>query len=372
MAEKKNQHFVPQYYFRNFSIDKKSINIILKGNGKTIQNAPIKGQCSKNNFYGDIEIEDMFSKIEAQHSHILKKLIAIDSLHDFWSYYNDFDIDNDNIQINPDILVLLQLILFQKNRTEFELRRANHSFSHIAKELFTATCEKNRKEGLLKYRDKFDIKVDQTETILILIRNAFNATPAILDLGIYLIKNRTDTKYVFSDSPVVMYNKAYHDIKEIGVLGLQSPGLLIFFPISTDTCILLIDEIKYFGDLIGKNFFELTNKNDVDSLNKLQLHNSLNTVYFSDYNDKKYVNQLWRQQKNNFVNNLSSVKIKRFVHPPTYEEKEFMFVHTQQIPYSLNLSFLYPVDLSNEQVLPIYRNKELIDFVKNTRDAENN
>ena len=79
MANKKNQHYVPQFYFKFFSKNKKSINILLKNNGQIIPNASIKAQCSKNNFYGSQELEDMFSSLEGEYSQVLRDLTELNN-----------------------------------------------------------------------------------------------------------------------------------------------------------------------------------------------------------------------------------------------------------------------------------------------------
>ncbi len=67
MAERLNQHYVPQFYFRHFAKNPRTIGTLLLRDGRLIANASIKGQCSKKNFYGSKELEDDFSQIEAQH-----------------------------------------------------------------------------------------------------------------------------------------------------------------------------------------------------------------------------------------------------------------------------------------------------------------
>ena len=66
MADRKNQHFVPQYYFRFFSENARHISAILKKDGRFIENAPIKGQCATDNFYGSKELESIFSQMGAK------------------------------------------------------------------------------------------------------------------------------------------------------------------------------------------------------------------------------------------------------------------------------------------------------------------
>ncbi len=68
MSDRVNQHFVPKFYFRNFSADGHSVCSLLLKDGRVIPRSPIKSQCSRNNFYGSKEIEELFSKLEMSHS----------------------------------------------------------------------------------------------------------------------------------------------------------------------------------------------------------------------------------------------------------------------------------------------------------------
>ena len=371
MANKKNQHFLPQYFFKNFSSNKKTINLIIRGSGKVIKNASIKGQCSKSYFYGTEEIEDLFSIIEGNDSQVLKKIIQIDSLENLQKYINNYDsIKHSNIAINPEMLALFQIILFQRSRTEFAAKQTSTIFSKMIKEIFISYLKAKEETEVLKYADGIDILMDERETVLMLIKLAFESTPAILDLGIYVLKNKTKREFIFSDSPVVFYNRAYKDIKKHGCLGLQSPGLLIIFPISPNTCLILIDEQKYYGDLIGANYFELKNEFDIDSLNKLQLHHSLNSIYFSDNLSDQYVKRIWKQQRNAFVDLFG--RFQNLYPIDQYEQRnsEILHIYQEQIPFEMNLSFLKSVDLSNERMIKNYRNKELIEMMEEMKNFD--
>lgn len=369
MANKKNQHFLPQYFFKNFSTNKKTINLILRKSGKIIKNASIKNQCSKSYFYGAGDIENLFAVLEGDQSKILRKIIQIDSFESWQRYKNDFDpVKHKDIGINPEMLALLQIILFQRSRTEFAAKQMSTSFSKMAKEIFISHLKAKEETEILKYIDFVDISVDEKDTVLMLIKSAFEFTPAILDLGIYILKNITSREFIFSDSPVVFYNRAYKDIKKHGCLGLQSPGLLIIFPISPNTCLLLVDEKKYYGDLIGKGYFEIKNEFDIDSLNKLQLHHSLNSIYCSDNLSEQYIKKIWKQQKNSFVDLFGRFQNLDSVDQYGKKNGEILHMYEEQIPFEMNLSFLKSVDLSNERIIPNHRNKELIEIMEEMKN----
>ena len=76
MPEYKNQHYVPQFQFRQFSNDGKGIFIY---NLKTKQKiwGSIKNQCSEDYFYSkNGKVETIFSELESMTLEILKKIMA--------------------------------------------------------------------------------------------------------------------------------------------------------------------------------------------------------------------------------------------------------------------------------------------------------
>jgi hypothetical protein len=80
MAEHKNQHYVSQFYLKNFSSDRKTIGTLILSSNKFIENAPIKNQCSKDNFYQDKNYEIALSELEADTSVIFDKIMNKEDL----------------------------------------------------------------------------------------------------------------------------------------------------------------------------------------------------------------------------------------------------------------------------------------------------
>jgi Protein of unknown function (DUF4238) len=74
MSSRKNHHYVPQFYFRYFSQDGRSICALTISTGKTLPKAPIKSQASKSWFYGNDEIEAALGEIEGACSASLRAL----------------------------------------------------------------------------------------------------------------------------------------------------------------------------------------------------------------------------------------------------------------------------------------------------------
>jgi len=77
MAERANQHYVPQFYFRQFTFGERNIHALLTKTGRLIFNASIKGQCAGHNFYGSKDLESLYSKLEARHRAAFAHLMEI-------------------------------------------------------------------------------------------------------------------------------------------------------------------------------------------------------------------------------------------------------------------------------------------------------
>ena len=103
MVQGKNQHYVSQFYFRQFSSDGKSVYMYnLKRN--LCRSVKFKDQCSKNYFYSkNPKIEETFSHLEGLSAASLQKIIKSKSL---------FNLSSDELNH------LKSHILFQDGRTK--------------------------------------------------------------------------------------------------------------------------------------------------------------------------------------------------------------------------------------------------------------
>ena len=73
----KNQHYVPQFYQRYFSIDNKNIGAYVVSSDKNIPSAPIKSQSSGDYFYSEnMKIEHALGKMEELSKSVIDKIIA--------------------------------------------------------------------------------------------------------------------------------------------------------------------------------------------------------------------------------------------------------------------------------------------------------
>ena len=79
MASNKNQHFVPRCYLASFSHEgaSKAINLFNLDRSKAVRDAPVKGQCSGDYFYGeDLVLERAMQRFEGQYASRLRAILA--------------------------------------------------------------------------------------------------------------------------------------------------------------------------------------------------------------------------------------------------------------------------------------------------------
>ncbi len=280
MAENKNQHFVPEFYFKFFSEDDETIRgYFLKS--KKHYKGHFSNQASKNYFYSqNTEIEKSFSPIEGRFNAVLKKIIETDS------FLGMKDLD---------YLEMLRFISFQYSRTEYSKKRANDFIDKFYDNAIKPLMKSN-KELMSKVSEE---DVDKTRLIypagfLLGIIYALESNILLTDLVPILILNKTKEEFIFSDNPIVFYNLIYRDPSH-SFEGIQSPGLLVFCPISPKHCIFLYDPEYYNIKCDEDNSFNLKNEQDIFNINKLQFHKSLLNIYYKSEESKKVINKLSKE-----------------------------------------------------------------------------
>lgn len=329
MNKKKNQHFVPRFYFRFFSSDQKRISLLNLKSGKTIKYASIKNQCSKNYFYGNKQIENALAGLENEHRKVLKKLR---------------DVLNLDKLTEEQYMLILQAVLFQRSRTMAGRQKRKGPQDKLAKlhmevainnDSSLTEKEKYEYRQLIQYVEANPQSYQGMEII-----QSLQGIEYIIDLYPLLLINKTKYPFIFGDAPVVFYNNYQMNVTLRGVLGAQTPGLQIFYPISQNEILLVLDPEVYQVRGLKNNHINVEMRNDVDQLNKLQLHNSLNSVYFSDYKCSDYIRKLWRQEKES----LAPLE-DRFVEAPGFDHDgnplgDIVHVYEPMLPFRLKLSFL--------------------------------
>jgi hypothetical protein len=356
MSDRVNQHFVPQFYFKQFSRGAGFIHLLLQAADRIILNASVKGQCARRKFYGPQELEDAFSKLEERHAEALRALLSI-----AWS--------QNPPQMTPEILAWLwEAVLFQRGRTALEIEKRWPAMEAQGLELFKQYLAHapgvEDRDQLIQQIEKGNVRINQPPqvTALLSVEAALESVLLISDMDIHVLRNHTDYPFVFSDAPVVFYNTYLRDVTNRGVLGLQTPGLQIFMPLDSRTLLMLSDGAVYSGPYKSATVYDVLNRSDVSQLNALQLHHSLNAVYFADEKAAGYVSDLWRANKQSIVPPRAAFRVREDLLIDG-EPAGGSVYHTYepQLNYPLSLSFVDCAPLKESGYRFSYRNWELVE-----------
>lgn len=354
MADRKNQHFVPQFYFRNFSDNDRNISLLFTEDGRVVDAAPIKGQCAGDNFYGSKQLETLFSQMEAKHSQSLRAAIEI-----AWNKRREFFTPKEYAE-------LWRAIVFQRRRTLLEIEKHAPAQSEMLLEMFrhhllhSPDVKNGAKLAAAIDEGMVTVSEPPQATIARSIGVAVNSGILISDLDLLLLRNRTDYPFIFGDAPVVFYNTYARDVTNRGVLGLQCPGLQIFYPLDPATCLVMYDPEKYTGPFGERFTLDLHQRSDVSSLNALQMFHSSRAVYFGPTVFKEYVVELWQAHRHTLTKPRSKfVRNADFLVDGARPDGELMHTFEPQLGYDLRLSFFECDRVAEEDYVFARRSPEI-------------
>ncbi len=352
MAQSKNQHFVPQFYFRNFSKNGGTICLFNLNNKKVIPNATIRGQCSKDYFYSkDTRVETEFSHLEGLWNKSISNIINTQSL---------------NCLNEQEKHHLKAHLLFQHGRTEYaresEEETANALFDMMKPKFLEYAKEKGMnitpeevKNMKIKSNSRYSLFVSMISGML------------LFDLEIALLENKSKTDFVFSDNPVILFNSFFNDKILGGTQGIASTGLQIYCPVNSRLALFLFDPNFY--DLGKRDIIHIRKDSDVQRLNGLQIIYCNENLYFEDIKMEKNILLRYNQIKSKRPLEKTENRVigSRIAEDGTY--RELCRTSSSKIKYDLEkLSFLshrdtdVPYGIRNPELVRI--NRELMDAVE--------
>lgn len=335
VADPKNHHFVPQYYFRLFTGSDRHVCAYLKRHGRVVPYAPIKGQCARRTFYGKAEIEKGFSLLEGHHASALRAIVRAAGSDDVKEITNEH------------FAWLLQAIVFQRARTMLEVEKewpaCEAMILKLFKEHLRHTLPPEKIDEYVGPIERGEVRVseDPTATVSRQISVALESAALLADLELRIVRNHTDYPFVFSDSPVVFYNLYYQNITDHGVLGYQTPGLMVFYPLTPQLQLLMIDPATYTGAISRSPFCDVINRADVSNINALQLHHSSAVIYFADMRDASYVQDLYGVHAANITKPQATFRVRDdLLVDGVPSDGEIMHAFEPQVNHRLALSFV--------------------------------
>lgn len=273
MTEKKNQHYIPKFYLRKFSVEnnEKQIGVFNIDNKIFIQRGKLKSQGSKNFFYGqDGVIETNLSEIEGHLGITLKHIIT--------NKIVPRKLSNEHINI-------LLFIILTDLRNPVSINLMRDSFDQVRNLL----KELDPNADL----DKLFPNITHEETVQISLSSIKEVLPEIMDLDYKILINSTIKPFITSDFPIVKYNQ-YLELKNwVGTKsGYGLDGLQIFIPLTSELILVFYDSAIYKAGNKKQRLIEITNERDVESLNILQFVNCLGTIYFNEKANESYIRHL--------------------------------------------------------------------------------
>ena len=258
MAENKNQHYVPQFYLRNFSSDGKNIAAYHLEQERSLGMVPIKDQCSKDYFYQSLDVEKKLGAIEADTSEIINKILA--------GRYSELS--------QKELLYVRAFMMLQNSRTKHsaDLIRNN------ALKLKALLLSMNPAEELKKQISEIDESMrGSVDLMMDIFPEMFFYS---LDLSMKLLINQTDRPFITSDDPVSIYDQYLERVCDSLSYGIGSKGIEIFMPISSKLMLLLYDSKIYKIGTRKSSQVLITQRNDVDQLNLLTVLYSDRVIYY--------------------------------------------------------------------------------------------
>lgn len=263
MSNNKKHHYVPRFYLKRFSPDERSISLWNIKNNTIVPSAKLKHQCYKDYFYGkELKVENALSLVEGHTSQILKLIDMNRTLPPYDS---------------EEYLTLLVFMLMQYGRTAYAADALDETCNKIMKYFLGP---KAKAEGIDLSKFNFGIK-NSAQYSLGIVTQFY---PLMLDLGCKLILNETNTDFVTSDNPVVLYNQLLSFKKYGSNTGLSAKGLQVFFPISSNLLLVFYDRNAYSLNSMSKPYVKITSPRDVYELNTLQMTTAYENVYFENPN----------------------------------------------------------------------------------------
>jgi hypothetical protein len=344
MGVRKNHHFVPQFYFRRFSSDGRSICVLRRDTGILVAQAPIKSQSSKKWFYGDDKFESALAEIEGYCHHALEELAQCD--------------DPKTLSLERYALVLVWINL-QRARTQAareDTQAMIDKYTKVITEIAVNTDPKIAAIAAKLPNPLSDhVKADPVAFQQTTIKIAIEQTGALLDLVPVLLLNSTNRPFVFGDAPVALHNSYFGRVKHRGVLGLANAGFLAFLPLSPTLTFALIDGESYQIKRLFSNKIKIKDLSDIAALNKLQLHTASECLYFhsSEYNN--YVKSLWDAEHSNLAPHVGKVVEGQLVLDEKGDGKQVLHNFSPQVPFGLQLSFLKHEVFGDDDQRPNFR-----------------
>lgn len=359
----KNQHYIPQFYLRNFSDNKSSVGMYILNKKRFAPEASIKKNFSEDFLYGkDNVMENNLMKLEGIWSEIISNILINNETEKIGTDYRELSYRDKNY--------LLMFIAVSASRTLAKANYTNDQIDGLYKSIL------QNEPSFEKYKDSIDdFMVKFSIPNWIPIETAKKTFMYFIDLHLVVLNNYKNCGFISSDAPVIKYDNWLYKHGYKHNIGLTTKGLQIFLPISRNKCLYLYDsqiyklrghnmEIKGCEDdkqKIEKIFYiNLENQEDIEVINRLTIKNAEKFLVIHNQKDYENCKALIEHENNGSVSKgkgfaihkLSAGEILQFSDPNVKEHLELPFCSI--IDNSLEQESIDPNMMNNEELERIF------------------
>jgi hypothetical protein len=320
MPEHKKQHFVPRFYLKYFSNNNlgKAIEIYNLKNNKYITDGNLKNQAYKDYFYGkDGNVEDILKDLETDASIIISFILKNKYLPSHGT--------------KAHVILLVFVIIFIA-RTEYSVEAMNEMLDKQIKTIF-------RNDPRAKdFIDEISIEFENPAAFSLSMISGI--IPVTYDLCFKLFINNTKTRFISSDNPVVKYNKFLEMRKKFGSnVGLSTKGLQLMLPLNPNIYLIFYDAWVYKVGPKKQQIIVITEDRDIDELNKLQVVNAKENLYFDNLVTEDYIEKIVSSGKKYIRNRKVNVEEYKFETSASINEG-LVHVYDEDVRTGMSLTFI--------------------------------
>ena len=304
-VENKKQHYVPVFFIKGFSSDKRTVSSLYIDENRVVEEDIIKKICQEEYFYGEnLALEKAFQKKEWEWSRIIKKVV-----------FNNVLDDNDKA-------VLKDFAVFQRERTKATAEYRFQQNLNTTSEYMDSIL--NIKDIDIKQVSDISAEIVKRKAIELsseemIMKNAFELAHVIDDLSVIVVNNNTEIPFICSDTPVVSINP-------FGRPGFGLAGAIIFYPISSHKLIFIYDSNMYNIDS-NECVLELEDYKDVLLLNTYQYISAKELIFGEKKEDLTYYNKNAEEYR-------KKTKEQEAVTILGDEEHKFLAIQEKEIKYN--------------------------------------
>lgn len=266
MGKKKDpktyNHYVPQFYLKNFS-GNKSIGVYNFDRKKFIDVAAIDKNAGRDFLYGkDTDLEDWFQNLEGIWATIINNILIHEKVP----------------KDSTDYTYLLMFIYLSDVRIAEKADDFKRNKLEETKNIIKMFAAQDDISLLDEDIENLDILIDRPN--ISYIQGMKNIIPIISDLCPMIIVNESKLGFITSDAPIAKYNQWFIERDYKHPYGFGHIGFQCFVPLSPKICFCLYDDNVYKNKYSNKGRIRLYNESEIEQLNKLFIHNSYKEIYY--------------------------------------------------------------------------------------------